>query len=110
MSNLPTDITEVEFIEMMSKYGMIFRDPGSNKMKVKLYAEADGQLKGDGLCDYIRIESVQMALNMLDGAELRGCKIRVERAKFQQRGEYNPALKPKKKKKDKEKIKKMQEK
>lgn len=55
VSNLPTDITEEEFVEMMSKYGMIFRDPASNKMKIKLYAEADGQVKGDGLCDYIRV-------------------------------------------------------
>lgn len=89
---------------------MIFRDPGSNKMKVKLYTAADGQLKGDGLCDYIRLESVEMALRLLDGLELRGCKIRVERAKFQMRGAYNPALKPKKRKKDKEKLRKMQEK
>lgn len=57
VSNLPTDITEEEFIEIMSKYGMIFRDPVSNKMKIKLYSEPDGQLKGDGLCDYIRVST-----------------------------------------------------
>lgn len=111
VSNLPTDITEIEFIELMSKYGMIVREPGSNKMKVKLYADAEsGQLKGDGLCDFIRLESVEMALKLLDGTELRGCKIHVERAKFQMRGQYNPSLKPKKKKKDKERMRRMQEK
>lgn len=110
VSNLPEDITEEEFIELMSKCGMIFRDPGSNKLKVKLYAEADGQLKGDGLCHYIRVESVDLALKLLDGSDVRGKKIKVQRAKFEMRGEYNPTLKPKKKKKDKEKLKKMQEK
>lgn len=34
---------------------MIFRDPATNKYKVKLYAEKNGQLKGDGLCHYMRV-------------------------------------------------------
>lgn len=110
VSNLPDNITEEEFIELMSKCGMIFRDPGSNKLKIKLYAEPDGQLKGDGLCHYIRVESVDLAINLLDGTDVRGKKIKVQRAKFEMRGDYNPTLKPKKKKKDKEKLKKMQEK
>lgn len=55
MSNLPEDITEEEFIEIMSKCGMIARDPTTNKMKVKLYSEPSGQLKGDGLCHYMRV-------------------------------------------------------
>lgn len=58
----------------------------------------------------LQVESVQLALNLLDGCDVRGNKINVNRAEFQMRGEYNPALKPKRKKKDKEKIKKIQEK
>lgn len=57
-----------------------------------------------------QVESVEMALKLLDGSDVRGHKVRAERAKFQMRGEYNPSLKPKKKKQDKDKIKKMQEK
>lgn len=110
VSDLPDDITEEEFVEVMSKCGMIFRDPKTKKMKVKLYAEKNGQLKGDGLVHYIRVESVQLALDMLDGYEVKGRKIKVQRAQFQMRGEYNPALKPKRRKQDKEKQKKMQEK
>lgn len=60
VSNLPLDITQDEFIEVMSKCGMIVRDSKTNKMKVKLYAEAGGQLKGDGLCHYIRVSGVFM--------------------------------------------------
>lgn len=110
VSNLPEDITEDEFIEVMSKCGMILRDPHTKKMKVKLYAEPDGQLKGDGLVSYIRTESVKLAIDLLDGYDVRGRTIKVQRAQFQMRGEYNPALKPKKKKKDKEKEKKLKEK
>lgn len=88
------------------------RDPISNKLKIKLYADPESKvLKGDGLCTYIRVESVDLALKLLDGYEVRGKKIQVEKAKFQMRGEYDPKLKPKtKKRKDKDKLKKMQQK
>ncbi|XP_055914138.1 uncharacterized protein LOC129947559 isoform X2 [Eupeodes corollae] len=110
VSNLPLDITMEEFSEIMSKCGMIMKDPQTQKQKLKLYAEPDGQLKGDGLCDYIKVESVDLALKLLDESIVRGNKIKVQRAKFQMRGEYNPSLKPKRKKKDKEKLIKMKEK
>ncbi|XP_055305400.1 HIV Tat-specific factor 1 [Sitodiplosis mosellana] len=110
VSNLPEDITEEEFIEVMSKCGMIFRDPKTRKLKVKLYAEPNGQLKGDGLVSYIRVESVKLAIDMLDGYEVRGRKIKVQRAQFQMRGDYNPKLKPKRNKQDKEKQKKLESK
>lgn len=56
-------------------------------------------------------ESVVLALQLLDGYDVRGRKIKVERARFTMKGdEYDPNLKPKKKrKKDKEKMKKIQE-
>lgn len=53
---------------------------------------------------------MELALNVLDGYDVKGNKISVQRAEFQMRGEYNPALKPRTKKNDKEKIKKIQEK
>lgn len=113
VSNLPLDITETEFVDVMQKCGLVMKDPDSGKMKVKLYTEKGSDvLKGDALCTYIKIESVELALNILDGYDLRGNKIHVERAKFTMKGDsYDPSLKPKKKKrKDREKIKKMQEK
>lgn len=57
VSNLPLDITMDEFAELMGKCGMIMRDPQTQKYKLKLYSEADGQLKGDGLCDYIKVST-----------------------------------------------------
>lgn len=58
-----------------------------------------------------QIESVNLALQILDEYEVDGRRIRVEPAKFQQKGEYNPKLKPRKKsKKELEKIQRRQEK
>lgn len=111
VTGLPEDITEEEFVEVMSKCGLVERDSKTQKMKVKIYMDANGYPKGDALCTYIRVESVELALNLLDGSEIRGRRIGVQRAKFEMKGDYNPALKPKKvRKKDKEKQKKMKEK
>ena len=63
---------------------------------MKLYKDSDNQIKGDGLCSYIKHESVDLALTILDGSELQGNTISVERAKFELKGEYDPKLKPKK--------------
>jgi HIV Tat-specific factor 1 len=56
------------------------------------------------------VESVDLALNVLDGYDVRGKQIKVQRAQFELKGEYNPSLKPKVRKQDKQKIRKMQEK
>ncbi|KAJ8713802.1 hypothetical protein PYW08_007422 [Mythimna loreyi] len=112
VSNLPQDLTEEEFVNFMQKCGLVERDPTNQKMKVKLYKDKEHNcFKGDALCTYIKIESVDLALKLLDGSDFKGNKIKVERASFQLKGDYNPALKPKKKKKKElEKIKKMQQK
>lgn len=111
VSNLPPEITEQEFIDFMQKCGLIQKDIKTNKFKIKLYREPDGTLKGDALCDYIKIESVDLTLKVLDGYDIKGKKVKIQRAKFQMKGDYNPALKPKKKrKKEKEQEKKVQQK
>lgn len=112
VSNLPQDLTEEEFVTLMQKCGLVERDPITQKMKVKLYTDKEHNcFKGDALCTYIKIESVDLALKLIDGSIYKGQKIKVERAQFQLKGAYNPALKPKKKKKKElEKLKKMQQK
>ncbi|XP_063591125.1 17S U2 SnRNP complex component HTATSF1-like [Penaeus indicus] len=111
VSNLPESTTEEEFLELMQKCGMVLKDVVSNKYKVKMYRDGDGNFKGDALCTYIKIESVDLALQILDGYQVGNKMIRVERAKFEQKGEYNPKLRPpKRKKKDLEKIQKQQQK
>uniref|UniRef100_A0A8B9Y2W2 17S U2 SnRNP complex component HTATSF1 n=1 Tax=Bos mutus grunniens TaxID=30521 RepID=A0A8B9Y2W2_BOSMU len=88
VSGLPPDITVDEFIQLMSKFGIIMRDPQTEEFKVKLYKDNQGNLKGDGLCCYLKRESVDLALKLLDEDEIRGYKLHVEVAKFQLKGEY----------------------
>ncbi|XP_064422632.1 HIV Tat-specific factor 1 isoform X2 [Latimeria chalumnae] len=94
-----SDITSDEFVEVMSKCGIIMRDCQTEEYKVKLYKDKDGNLKGDGLCCYLKRESVELALKLLDEYDIRGYKIHIEVAKFQLKGQYD-AKKKKKKIKD----------
>lgn len=55
VSNMPPDVTDEEFAELMAKCGMVLKDPRTNKLKLKLYRDASGQVKGDGLCHYIKV-------------------------------------------------------
>ncbi|CAD6191008.1 unnamed protein product [Caenorhabditis auriculariae] len=96
VSNLPTDITDENFKNFMAKAGVIQLDPRTNKPKVKLYRDAAGELKGDGRCSYVRKESIDLALSLLDGADLNGKKVKVEEAHFEQKGNFDPTKKKKK--------------
>ncbi|XP_006874779.1 PREDICTED: HIV Tat-specific factor 1 homolog [Chrysochloris asiatica] len=95
VSGLPPDITVDEFIQLMSRFGIIMRDPQTEEFKVKLYKDNQGNLKGDGLCCYLKRESVELALKLLDEDEIRGYKLHVEVAKFQLKGEYDASKKKK---------------
>ncbi|XP_012258683.2 HIV Tat-specific factor 1 homolog [Athalia rosae] len=109
ITGLPLDITMEELTSIVTKYGLLARDD-KGKDKIKLYKDKDGQPKGDALVTYIKVESVNLALHLLDGSQIRGNTLSVQRAKFQMKGTYDPALKPKRKKKDKERAKKIHEK
>ncbi|XP_042830598.1 HIV Tat-specific factor 1 [Panthera tigris] len=104
VSGLPPDITVDEFIQLMSKFGIIMRDPQTEEFKVKLYKDNQGNLKGDGLCCYLKRESVDLALKLLDEDEIRGYKLHVEVATFQLKGEYDASKKKKKCKDYKKKL------
>jgi len=96
-------------LEFMGKCGLVMKDPVTAKYKIKMYEE-NGCLKGDALCTYIKVDSVDLALQILDGGFLKNNQVKVERAKFTLKGQYDPTKKPKqKKRKEKEKLKKKQE-
>ncbi|KAL1131473.1 hypothetical protein AAG570_011090, partial [Ranatra chinensis] len=60
VSNLPLDITEQEFVDLMQKCGLVMKDINTGKMKIKLYTEpGSGALKGDGLCTYIKVRQFE---------------------------------------------------
>lgn len=54
-TGLPPDISTDEFAELMSKCGIVMRDPMTEEYKVKLYKDKEGNLKGDGLCCYLKV-------------------------------------------------------
>lgn len=56
VSNLPLDVTDEEFAEIMAKCGMVMKD-GKGQLKLKLYREKTGEVKGDGLCHYIKVSA-----------------------------------------------------
>ncbi|XP_074528159.1 17S U2 SnRNP complex component HTATSF1 [Halichoeres trimaculatus] len=106
VSGLPPDISTDEFAELMSKCGIVMRDPITEEYKVKLYKDKEGNLKGDGLCCYLKKESVALALRLIDESEVRGYRLHVEAARFELKGQYDAS---KKKKKNKDYRKKMQQ-
>ncbi|XP_003372608.1 conserved hypothetical protein [Trichinella spiralis] len=81
--------------DLMSKCGLIARDPISNKLKLKLYKSEEGDNKGDGLCTYIKKESLELAKQILDGYQIRNHVISIEKARFEMKGSYDPSKKRK---------------
>merc|ERR1719204_503035 len=66
------------------------------KPRIKLYQDAEGKPKGDGLVTYLQEGSVTLACKLLDGLEIiKGYKIKCSVAEFQVKGTYNPNKRPK---------------
>jgi hypothetical protein len=105
VKGLPPGITEAKLVAFFSKVGMIRTDELTEKPKIKIYRAAgvgdddggdgavDGAVqsgataKGDALVSYLKEESVQLALEILDSQEIEpGHRVSVERATFRQKG------------------------
>ena len=56
VTGLPLDMTDAEFEELMSKYGIISPDPTDPRQKrIRLYRDEHNQPKGDGRCRFVRV-------------------------------------------------------
>eukprot|EP00607_Mallomonas_marina_P010772 CAMPEP_0182422780 /NCGR_PEP_ID=MMETSP1167-20130531/8557_1 /TAXON_ID=2988 /ORGANISM="Mallomonas Sp, Strain CCMP3275" /LENGTH=372 /DNA_ID=CAMNT_0024601125 /DNA_START=102 /DNA_END=1220 /DNA_ORIENTATION=- len=93
IKGLPHDITTDEIHAHFSKVGLIALNPLDQQRKIKLYLDESGIPKGDCSLCYNAIESVEMALEILDGGFIRpNCQIHVERAHFTQK--ITPSIPP----------------
>jgi len=70
VTGLPPDTEQEEISERFSKCGVIEEDE-EGEPKVKLYAKEDGSFSGDALVVFFKEDSVTLAINLLDEAELR---------------------------------------
>ncbi|KAI0696724.1 hypothetical protein BC835DRAFT_1271448 [Cytidiella melzeri] len=85
VTGLPQDSEPDELVERFSRCGLIEEDD-KGEPKVKLYAKDDGSFSGEALVVYFKEDSVLLALNILDDAELRigdpSTRMTVKRAEF----------------------------
>ncbi|KAJ7680313.1 hypothetical protein DFH06DRAFT_1162606 [Mycena polygramma] len=85
VTGLPVDTEADELVERFSKCGVVEEDD-QGEPKVKMYAKEDGTFSGEALVVYFKEDSVVLALNILDDAELRfgdpSTVMRVARADF----------------------------
>ena len=59
------------------------------QFKIKIYTDDDGKIKGDATVHYFKMESVELALKILDQSEFRpGVTILVTKAVWNCKGEY----------------------
>jgi HIV Tat-specific factor 1 len=116
VTGLPPDTELDELLQKFGKCGVIEEDD-EGEPKVKMYAREDGTFSGEALVVYFKEDSVILALNILDDAELRlgdsGTVMRVQRAEFGHKntGEEGAGSKPRRtvdKKKATRRIGKMQ--
>ena len=78
VQGLPNDITESELRDFFVRCGVIRLDPASGKEQIRIYTDDAGVPKGDARIGYMMLESVDLAIEMLNDAELRpGCRISV---------------------------------
>jgi HIV Tat-specific factor 1 len=70
VTGLPLDAEQDELVERFSRCGVIEEDD-TGEPKVKMYANDDGSFIGEALVVYFKEDSVILAINLLDEAELR---------------------------------------
>ena len=111
VTGLPTDATEEEVGDLFKKAGVFLIDPVTEKPKIKLYRDAQGQIKGDALIIYLREESVGLAIDLMDDTPFRDFephqKIQVQQAEFQEKQTQEQKESKVNLKKKKEAIQKM---
>ncbi|KAL2054570.1 hypothetical protein ABVK25_005318 [Lepraria finkii] len=85
VTSLPDSTTVDEVQRIFSRCGVIAEEIDSGKPRIKLYTDEQGKFKGDALVVFVRGESVELAIQLLDDTEFRlgqGPKMKVAAADF----------------------------
>lgn len=69
LTSLPPTTTVDQLVAAFSKAGLILED-AAGEPKVKLYYDSDQKFKGEALVVYLKEESVELAVRLLDDTEL----------------------------------------
>lgn len=89
VTGIPPDATVEELKTTFSKCGVIMEDLETGEPKIKIYRDENGVSKGDALVSYFKEESVPLAVDLLDDAELRpgdsSTKMNVQKAVFKEK-------------------------
>ena len=85
VTSLPRDTRVDELLERFGKCGVIEEDD-DGEPKIKMYAREDGSFSGEALVVFFKEDSVVLAVNLMDEAELRlgdaSTRMRVQKAEF----------------------------
>lgn len=72
VTGLPLDVTVDEVADVFSrKCGVIAEEIDSGRPRIKLYADDDGNFKGDALVVFFQPQSVELAIMLLDNSHFR---------------------------------------
>jgi len=82
ITKIPSEVSDSELLQICTRCGILKLDENGNP-KLKRYRNDDGSVKSDARATYAFNASVENALLLLDGYEIReSVKIHVEKAKF----------------------------
>ena len=93
VTSLPQDTEVDELVQRFGKCGVIEEDD-EGEPKIKMYAREDGSFSGEALVVFFKEDSVTLALNLMDEAELRlgdsSTRMRVQKAEFGHKQQQGP--------------------
>ncbi|KAI5207353.1 hypothetical protein E4T39_01896 [Aureobasidium subglaciale] len=71
VTGVPLDASIDEIHDVFKKYGIIEEDIHTNLPKIRMYADDEGNFKGEAKVIYFKPQSVSLAITMLDGTDFR---------------------------------------
>lgn len=93
VTGLPSDATVEELESHFKQVGILAVDPETQQPRVKIYRDPTGAPKGDASVAYVRPESVELAVEILNGGLLRpGWPMTITKAVFQQKSVGNDGV------------------